>query len=167
MLYYRSMAKKKESESTIAARAMAKKRWSKTTKKERSDFARSIAKQGAGRKRFADRCPCGTYTAAHAKKRNHVCQAGRVDQIPEEQVRYLKTGLPHDPPTPFDSPQTEIERAEAEYAASLVSAQPTPSITPANGPCSQCGRLPELHQSHGGPIGHNYEAEAIRRAPSV
>lgn len=32
-------------------------------------------------------------------------------------------------------------------------------------PCAECGRLPELHQNHGGPLSHDHQPRAIARAP--
>ena len=66
-----------------AASALAKRRWKKTTKKQRKQTMRDVRSHGGGMPRSAERCYCGATSLHTAKVRKFDC-CKRAGKFPEE-----------------------------------------------------------------------------------
>lgn len=157
---------------------MARKRWAKIPKEQRAEAMKAIRAKGGGAKRVGASCFCGKYSLTTAAKRKHHCGVpmSRYPTITAGMLEAQKL-LNNHYSVALEGAEKTIDEWEAEHArlaAGLPAAAPTLREVAAiaerklaQEPCGSCGRLPELHQNHGGPLSHDYQPQQIARAPGV
>ena len=97
--------------------------------------------------------PCPT--CVESGRLQPIPQAGHGQDIAE--LQQARESAPKLEPAPVITTEPRISQA--------INRAPIPPPLPplraynAGETCRNCGRLPELHQDHGGPIGHNHESQ--------